>query len=83
MPIIVGKRGEKVKIRGAGRSGAKKRVNWLIPKILQKCVNEKYNITYDNINHNINHNIMILAENQYCISNHATLTILNIFTYYY
>ena len=29
---------------------AKKRVNRLIPKILQKCVKEKYNITYYNIN---------------------------------
>ena len=36
--------GTKVKIHGAG--GAKKRVNQLIPKILQNCVNEKYNITY-------------------------------------
>ena len=45
--------GERVKIRGAGQrwksagwTGAQKRVNWLIPKILQKCVNLKYNITY-------------------------------------
>ena len=35
---------------GEGRAGAKKRVNRLIPKILQKCVKEKYNITYYNIN---------------------------------
>ena len=28
----------------------KRRVNQLIPKILQKCVKEKYNITYYNIN---------------------------------
>ena len=43
--------GAKVKIHGAGRGGAgrggaKKRVNRLIPKILQNCVNEKYDITY-------------------------------------
>ena len=36
---------------GAGRGGAKKRVNRLIPKILQNCVNEKYNITYYNNNY--------------------------------
>ena len=55
----------------AGRGGAKvkKRVNRLIPKILQKCVNEKYNITYYKINYKITHNIIILAENKYCIRN--------------
>ena len=46
-----------------------KHVNWLIPKILQKCVNEKYNISYYNINYNINHNIIILSENKYGIYN--------------
>ena len=45
--------GAKVKICGAGRSGAKKRVNRLNPKMLHKCVNEKYDIIYHNINHNI------------------------------
>ena len=35
----------------------------------------------ENHNNNINHNIIILAENQYCIRNRATLTIWNIFTY--
>ena len=29
----------------------------------------------ENHNNNINHNIIILAENQYCIRNRATLTI--------
>ena len=67
--------GAKVKIRGAGRAGAKKRENQLIPKILQKCVNEKYNISYYNINFNVNNYIIILAENRYCIRNRATLTI--------
>ena len=37
----------------------------------------------ENHNNNINHNIIILAENQYCIRNRATLTIWNIFSYYY
>ena len=38
------------KVKSVGRAGVKKRVNRLIPKILQKCVKEKYNITYYNIN---------------------------------
>ena len=46
----------------AGRAGAKKPVNQLIPKILQKCVNEKCNITYYDINYDINPNIIILGE---------------------
>ena len=37
------------RVKSAGR-GQKKLVNQLIPKILQKCVKEKYNITYYNIN---------------------------------
>ena len=37
------------KVKSAGRAGVKKRVNRLIPKILQKCVKEKYNITYYDI----------------------------------
>ena len=61
--------GARVKIRGAGRALAKKRVNRLIPKILQNCVNEKNNITYYNNNYKIYHNIIILAENKYCIHN--------------
>ena len=54
---------------GAGRAGAKKRVNRLIPKILQKRINEKYNITYYDINFKIDHDIKTLAENKYCIRN--------------
>ena len=67
--------------KSAGLARAKKHINQLIPKILQKRVNEKYNITYYNINYNINHNIITLAENHYCFRNRATLTIWNIFTY--
>ena len=37
--------------KSTGRGGAKKSVNRLIPKILQNCVNEKYNITYYNNNY--------------------------------
>ena len=63
--------------RGAGRGkgenprgGAKKRVNRLIPKILQNCVNEKYNIFHIIIIiAKFYHNIIILAENKYCIHN--------------
>ena len=51
------------------RGGAEKRMNQLVPKILQNCVNEKYDITYYNNNYKIYHNIMILAENKYCIHN--------------
>ena len=55
--------GARVKIRRAGQGGAKKRVNRLIPKILQRRVNEKL------INYEIDHKIIILAENKYCIRN--------------
>ena len=83
--------GARVKIRGEGRGekarkstdsqnftkvrkGGRKK-NGLFTVRLTTALNEKYNITHFNINFDINNYNIILAENQYCIRNRATLTI--------